>query len=796
MIGIAIKDSEKKMAIRILDSGVFQKALGRTSAADGFIEMGIPVPINGSLLISSGTGFTLSSLSKVFPGFDSTVDMALFTQREIMIEDSPKIQDEPIVETEPDIDEIKEERIDTDPGLGETIDETSDDQERPTPEQQAGLGGGSRTRKKDRIDDTGEKFGGARKDIAGRSLRVSDLQEMTDIERDELVTKNNIWPPMKYKEMQENGVEPAVAIYLKLLRDKLPTHFKKNRTAVNQHYDMSRQSLSYSNDYSAEQYIESVTAVYKAVGSVKTMDELSVALSNFRKKYWSFNDEIEKSVSEEGEFSPRWEEYCLREQLSLSIGSKARQVIISSYVIEAVNEAATKQGWVYLIKTKVTKEKDKDTNLIPQRPHLKNITRDGEDHWDGEAIGPEEFHQMFGFRGVEFGNWLPQDERQSVLNFATDALGDLSKLLKIDYKDIGLDFLGSTGMGAAFGSRGKGKAAAHYEPGRKVFNLTRMNGAGSLAHEYGHALDYFIKHAYGENSVQFKEQTEGRKDIGYKITAVNSNFRELNRVMSHTKLTALAAAENATETGLKHCAWGGNWAISAGSELFRSARGTDISLADQYRVAVDNIIQQLKDDTLPVTSREDTANITTRTDCACRFIDRAYADLARGLNKESHIPRQSRLNMDNCLRSGMRSLESAKYYAAMPPQEQVAVSTKSNFLHNAEKLDANRSKYWSEERELFARAFESWCYDKLADQNKRSDYLVHGVEENRHGDSVRFRGNPYPAGSERQNINQHIDTLVESVSVLIHALNQEQKEQLEDKTNERDRVECNAAPTP
>src|SRR3546814_17945201 len=49
-------------------------------------------------------------------------------------------------------------------------------------------------------------------------------------------------------------------------------------------------------------------------------------------------------------------------------------------------------------------------------------------------------------------------------------------------------------LGVAVGARGSGKAAAHYEPGRRVVNVTRMSGAGSLAHAFAHALD----HASGE----------------------------------------------------------------------------------------------------------------------------------------------------------------------------------------------------------------------------------------------------------------------------------------------------------
>jgi hypothetical protein len=47
-------------------------------------------------------------------------------------------------------------------------------------------------------------------------------------------------------------------------------------------------------------------------------------------------------------------------------------------------------------------------------------------------------------------------------------------------------------LGLAFGARGHGRASAHYEPGSKVINITRKHGVGTLAHEWGHALDDYI----------------------------------------------------------------------------------------------------------------------------------------------------------------------------------------------------------------------------------------------------------------------------------------------------------------
>jgi len=132
-----------------------------------------------------------------------------------------------------------------------------------------------------------------------------------------------------------------------------------------------------------------------------------------------------------------------------------------------------------------------------------NRARTGADRRNGKDVTPEQFSETFGFRGVEFGNWVGQGangkERQGMLNQAYDALLDLADIVGIPPKAISLN--GS--MGLAFGSRGSGKAAAHFEPDNLVINLTKTKGAGSLAHEWFHALDnYFARQRGGEVPIQ------------------------------------------------------------------------------------------------------------------------------------------------------------------------------------------------------------------------------------------------------------------------------------------------------
>lgn len=95
----------------------------------------------------------------------------------------------------------------------------------------------------------------------------------------------------------------------------------------------------------------------------------------------------------------------------------------------------------------------------------------------------------FGLRGIEFGNWMNQNQRLTYLNNLVVALQDLSKVLGIPQINIG----GNKKLSIAFGARGQSRALAHYEPMHYVINLTKENGMlGVLAHEYGHYIDHMV----------------------------------------------------------------------------------------------------------------------------------------------------------------------------------------------------------------------------------------------------------------------------------------------------------------
>jgi hypothetical protein len=120
-------------------------------------------------------------------------------------------------------------------------------------------------------------------------------------------------------------------------------------------------------------------------------------------------------------------------------------------------------------------------------------------------------------KGIEWGRWVTEDDRYNYVIGLANSLADLNEVT--GFRQAGL---GET-LAIAFGSRGQGKALAHYEPEGEIINLTRYkrsstnsptriiaSGMNALAHEYGHALDYFFGSRH-EQSEKFFSLTAGSR---------------------------------------------------------------------------------------------------------------------------------------------------------------------------------------------------------------------------------------------------------------------------------------------
>lgn len=150
---------------------------------------------------------------------------------------------------------------------------------------------------------------------------------------------------------------------------------------------------------------------------------------------------------------------------------------------------------------------------IRNTPALRRTTnrpRVGVDYRQGQNMNPEAFAAAFPFRGVEFGNWLTQTDRAIRLNETFDALRDLCALCGLTADAATL----KGWLAMAFGSRGIPGAAAHFEHEHRVINLTKEHGAGSLAHEWLHALDAFTAARFAGSLGQFAIKDWGKLPEG------------------------------------------------------------------------------------------------------------------------------------------------------------------------------------------------------------------------------------------------------------------------------------------
>ena len=376
-------------------------------------------------------------------------------------------------------------------------------------------------------EDFGEKIGGAKKDLwKDRGLYVDDLSGMNEREAEKFVKKDNVWKKPDYQAMLDEGVPLGVVYFIKKARDGLsasPQYYRRDDTPEKR---LARQ----------KEYIQTVRELQSVVSEVRTVEDAVKVYDRFflengyLEQVQGWGSGIHYRATEKGRENPvitnklsnalmvRSAEYFERnftqkarkEQFGVSKDQKVPKgyaihfndgkntysrnndwkagtyYVTKGYSILQTNfesrEAALK--WVQ----DFVRQRSKGGKVRFTPPQLEHVRRTGPDYRSGQEITGQHYLETFGFRGGEFGNWMNQNDRQASLNMGFEALKDLASALQISDKDIA--YQGT--LAIAFGARGSGNAAAHYEPLRKVINLTKMHGAGSLAHEWWHGFDDYL----------------------------------------------------------------------------------------------------------------------------------------------------------------------------------------------------------------------------------------------------------------------------------------------------------------
>jgi hypothetical protein len=178
--------------------------------------------------------------------------------------------------------------------------------------------------------------------------------------------------------------------------------------------------------------------------------------------------------------------------------------------LDEQGQAALKTAWNWMAETKKPKgpssktertetEEGEKYHTILAQARLGETSRKGPAVPGNAGIGSAMMKKSLGLREVEYGRWVTGKgaktaetgrERQWHTEAAHAALHDLAHVMGIEP-----DQMGQKGrLSMSFGSRGGGSHAASYFPGPKVINITKTAGKGSLAHEWGHFMDYMVTH--------------------------------------------------------------------------------------------------------------------------------------------------------------------------------------------------------------------------------------------------------------------------------------------------------------
>jgi hypothetical protein len=399
-----------------------------------------------------------------------------------------------------------------------------------------------------KIDDFGERILGARKDYAA----VMKAAESVDVSAEPL---SKSWPEPDYQKLLDGGSDPWVVAFIRAARDEIPTKPQKawklkgwveqvtlmrdfasklldgtiSKEALQERlgrYEFMRlkrtldgridlyqevghglslkgvtmEAHSYTfyagTHYSPplEMWTVEKPAKATAFGSWpremakgKTRDE---AIANFKARYAQF---VAEAKGEAPATEVKFDIYTRDGRKTWVIGKKVGKGYIDLAKFSDVKEA---RKFLSENRDDLVRELEAAKDIPPERRPT-NSPRIGADHRNGANVTPEQFAEAFGFRGVQFGNWVEGDRRQDDLNEAYDALMDLAGVLGLPPRALSLN----GELGLAFGARGKGgkrAAAAHYERDMVVINLTKQRGAGSLAHEWWHAVDNYFSRRRGE----------------------------------------------------------------------------------------------------------------------------------------------------------------------------------------------------------------------------------------------------------------------------------------------------------
>ena len=611
-----------------------------------------------------------------------------------------------------------------------------------------------------KLEDFGEKIGGARKDLwNSRGLLVDDLSQMNDRERSKVVKKDNVWKRPDYRKLVEGGESRGI-LYAR----------NEIRKALNQNITYP---YSTGDGTQSPQYLERVRALQEdfisTVRDIQKLAEQAKSAEDFQNmgRPWLKEHGFLTETNGRDHYTEKWRknpalkgtdyvitvEYLARNFSKLDalaekkgFAADAKTQVPKGY---SIHQDTLEDGtWFvakgsYILRHHIPSYEDaltflkqlsdtrkRKTRFVPQQ--LLEVHRKGPDYRSSKNVSGQDYLDTFGFRGGEFGNWLNEKDRQVSLNYGFDALKDLADALQIADGDISL----GGNLSIAFGARGQGLsgAAAHYEPERHVINLTKMKGAGSLAHEWFHALDDYV------GGYQEKMATDNQRNLP---EATKAAVRKLITTMQYRDATQ-------EETDLE-----------ASKRYEQARRSVTYQVDEMFRWVEKLESGRLTEDETKYFARKPTmenaqkyhALLNRLLDTGDAAVIEELSDFRKGIYGRV-IPKENR----EAIGYRLFPLKPDANKNVQKMRQYTDFYTNSRRFNDLYQKDGD---YWDSTVEMAARAFACYVADKTGANNDylsaHSDSAV-GFDVAKNGDLTVIKA--FPEGQERTDINAAFEQLI------------------------------------
>jgi hypothetical protein len=354
--------------------------------------------------------------------------------------------------------------------------------------------------------------------------------------------------------------------------------------------------------------------------------------------------------------------------------------------------------------------------IINKKEPLAYIKRTGGYKIGDISVG--ELIDKFGYKAVNYGNYVDDKWSKQHTKFYLQAMSDLGEIFNINIKE--LNELG--GLNIVFGGKGHKGHAATYYPQTKDINLTKNNGDGSVGHEYGHYFDNLMV------------------DLDKKKAEPLLATENLNSIQDYEVRMAF---KNIVDFFQK------------GNPLYTPKLKVRFFSEKSNTIPTIPYLKDRRWEYKKIELKPTIEETLEQCDEILVFDENLYQTQVRVIGYIINHFELSEYSIEIRLKTSM-FYQKSKYnlfsYCYKVPSK-----------YNPNRLEIKkagdyRTPYWTSNVELFARAWETILFKKILDKNRRSDYLVSGIDMT----DLNVEGfqNPYPSGSELDYLETLYDKLI------------------------------------